>query len=158
MVPSAKNPEILEMKVEVDFLEGSKASKTSTIYIKKVDIKENRMDRNEMMSFEEMEKKEGDVATDYETICYKIEKVIHDMMETDGKVDALLLSYAVDDILWDCYQAECVSSGLGLIYYNKENHMNYEIIFDDGPTGIEEINIWEDEGDVDEDYEDDDEY
>lgn len=35
MVPSAKNPEILEMKVEVDFLEGSKASKTSTIYIKK---------------------------------------------------------------------------------------------------------------------------
>ena len=116
------------------------------------------MDRNEMMSFEEMEKKEGDVATDYETICYRIEKVIHDMMETDGKVDALLLSYAVDDILWDCYQAECVSSGLGLIYYNKENHMNYEIIFDDGPTGIEEINIWEDEGDVDEDYEDDDEY
>lgn len=36
--------------------------------------------------------------------------------------------------------------------------MNYEIIFDDGPTGIEEINIWEDERDVDEDYEDDDEY
>ncbi len=35
MVPSAKNPEILEMKVGVDFLEGSKASKTSTIYIKK---------------------------------------------------------------------------------------------------------------------------
>ena len=116
------------------------------------------MDRNEMMSFEEMEKTEGDVATDYETICYRIEEVIHDMMKTDGKVDALLLSYAVDDILWDCYQAECVSSGLGPIYYNKENHMNYEIIFDDGPTGIEEINIWEDERDVDEDYEDDDEY
>ena len=35
MVPSTKNPEILEMKVGVDFLEGSKASKTSTIYIKK---------------------------------------------------------------------------------------------------------------------------
>ena len=35
MVPSAKNPEILEMKVGVDFLEGSKASKTSTIYMKK---------------------------------------------------------------------------------------------------------------------------
>ena len=32
----------------------------------------------------------------------------------------------------------------------------YEIIFDDGPTGIEEINIWEDERDVDD--EDDDEF
>ena len=116
------------------------------------------MDRNEMMSFEEMDELEGDVDTDAETICYRIERVIHDMMETDGEVDYLLLSYATDDILWDCYQAECVSSGLGLIYYNKENHMNYEIIFDDGPTGIEEINIWEDERDVDEDYEDDDEY
>ena len=35
MVPSSKNPEILEKRVEVDFLEGSKASKTSTICIKK---------------------------------------------------------------------------------------------------------------------------
>ena len=39
MVPSAKNPEILEMKVGVDFLEGSKASKTSTIYIKNINKK-----------------------------------------------------------------------------------------------------------------------
>ena len=85
------------------------------------------MDRNEMMSFEEMENAEGDVGTDAETICYRIERVIHDMMESDGGVDYLLLSYATDDILWDCYQAECVSSGLGLIYYNKENHMNYEM-------------------------------
>ena len=114
------------------------------------------MDRNEMMSFEEMDKLEGDVDTDYENICYRIERVIHDMMESDGEVDYLLLCYATDDILWDCCQAECVSSGLGLIYYNKENHMNYEIIFDDGPTGIEEINIWEDERDVDD--EDDDEF
>ena len=114
------------------------------------------MDRNEIMSFEEMDKLEGDVDTDYENICYRIERVIHDMMESDGEVDYLLLCYATDDILWDCYQAECVSSGLGLIYYNKENHMNYEIIFDDGPTGIEEINIWEDERDVDD--EDDDEF
>ena len=74
------------------------------------------MDRNEMMSFEEMDKLEGDVDTDYENICYRIERVIHDMMETDGEVDYLLLCYATDDILWDCYQAECVSSGLGLIY------------------------------------------
>ena len=114
------------------------------------------MDRNEMMSFEEMDKLEGDVDTDYENICYRIERVIHDMLESDGEVDYLLLCYATDDILWDCYQAECVSSGSGLIYYNKENHMNYEIIFDDGPTGIEEINIWEDERDVDD--EDDDEF
>ena len=120
------------------------------------------MDRKEMMSFEEMDKLEGDVDTDYENICYRIERVIHDMMETDGKVDYLLLSYATDDILWDCYQAEFDSSGFGLgigrslMYYNKENHMNYEIIFDDGPTGIEEINIWEDERDVDD--EDDDEF
>ena len=36
MVPSAKNPEILEMRVEVDLLEGSKALKTSTtVYIRK---------------------------------------------------------------------------------------------------------------------------
>ncbi|MDD7160939.1 MAG: hypothetical protein SPF69_02085 [Candidatus Ornithospirochaeta sp.] len=41
MVPSAENPEILEMKVGVDFLEGSKASKTSTIYIKKIKISLN---------------------------------------------------------------------------------------------------------------------
>ena len=107
------------------------------------------MDRNEMISFEEMEKTEGDVATDYETICYRIEKVIHDMMETDGKVDYLLLSYATDDILWDCYQAECVSSGLGLIYYNKENHMNYEVIYDN--YEVEEINIWECEQEWEED-------
>ena len=116
------------------------------------------MDRNEMMSFEEMDKLEGDVDTDYENICYRIERVIHDMMKSDGEVDYLSLSYTTDDILWDCYQAECVSSGLGLIYYNKENHMNYEIIFDDGSTGIEEINIWEDERDVDDDDEDDDEF
>ena len=105
-----------------------------------------------MMSFEEMDKLEGDVDTDYENICYRIERVIHDMMESDGEVDYLLLCYATDDILWDCYQAECVSSGFCLIYYNKENHMNYEIIFDDGPTGIEEINIWEDERDVDDEF------
>ena len=49
------------------------------------------MDRNEMMSFEEMDKLEGDVDTDYENICYRIERVIHDMMETDGEVDYLLL-------------------------------------------------------------------
>ena len=47
------------------------------------------MDRNEMMSYEEMEKAEGNVDTDYETICYRIERVVHDMMETDGKVDEL---------------------------------------------------------------------
>ena len=45
------------------------------------------MDRNEMMSFEEMEKAEGNVGTDAETICYRIERVIHDMMESDGEVD-----------------------------------------------------------------------
>ena len=81
------------------------------------------MDRNEIMSIEEMEKAEGNVDTDAENICYRIEKVIQDMMESDGEVDYLLFSYATDDILWDCCQAECVSSGLGPIYYNKENHM-----------------------------------
>ena len=111
------------------------------------------MDRNEMMSYEEMEKAEGNVDTDYENICYRIEKVIHDMMETDGKVDYLLLSYATDNILWDCYQAECVSSGLGLIYYNKENHMNYEVIYDN--YEVEEINIWECEQEWEEDDDDD---
>ena len=111
------------------------------------------MDRNEMMSYEEMEKAEGNVDTDYENICYRIEKVIHDMMESDGEVDYLLLSYATDDILWDCYQAECVSSGLGLIYYNKENHMNYEVIYDN--YEVEEINIWECEQEWEEDDDDD---
>ena len=112
------------------------------------------MDRNEMISFEEMEKAEGNVDTDEENICYRIESVIHDMMESDVEVDYLLLSYATDDILWDCYQAECVSSGLGLIYYNKENHMNYEIIFNDYATGVEQVNIWE--GDEEYEEEDDD--
>ena len=45
------------------------------------------MDRNEMISYEEMAKAEGNVDTDYETICYRIEKVIHAKMETDGKID-----------------------------------------------------------------------
>ena len=111
------------------------------------------MDRNEMISFEEMDELEGDVDTDYENICYRIERVIHDMMESDGEVDYLLLSYATDDILWDCYQAECVSSGLGLIYYNKENHMNYEVIYDN--YKVEEINIWECEQEWEEDDDDD---
>lgn len=76
------------------------------------------------------------------------------MMETDGKVDELLLSYAVDDILWDCYQAECISSGLGLLYYSRENHMYYEVIFDDYAAGVQEVNIWE--GDEEYEEEDDD--
>ena len=114
------------------------------------------MDRNEMMSYEEMEKAEGDVDTDYENICYRIESVIHDIMESDGEVDYLLLSYATDDILWDCYQAECVYSGLGLIYYNKENHMNYEIIFNDYATGVEQVNIWEGDEEYEEEEDDDD--
>ena len=116
------------------------------------------MDRNEMMSFEEMKKAEGNVGTDAETICYRIEKVIHDMMETDGEVDYLLLSYATDDILWDCYQAECVSSGLGLTYYSSEDHMYYEIIFNDYATGVEQVNIWEGDEEYEEEDDDDDEF
>ena len=114
------------------------------------------MDRNEMISFEEMEKAEGNVDTDYENICYRIERVIHDMMESDGEVDYLLLSYATDDILWDCYQAECVSSGLGLTYYSNEDHMYYEIIFNDYATGVEQVNIWEGDEEYEEEEEDDD--
>ena len=114
------------------------------------------MDINEMMSYEEMEKAEGNVDTDYENICYRIEKVIHDMMESDGEVDYLLLSYATDDILWDCNQAECVSSGLGLTYYSSEDHMYYEIIFNDYATGVEQVNIWEGDEEYEEEEDDDD--
>ena len=115
--------------------------------------------RSEMMSYEEMDKLEGNVDTDYENICYRIERVIHNLIEEDGKVDMLSLDYAIDDILWDCYQAEFDSSGFGLwigrslMYYNKENHMNYEVIYDN--YEVEEINIWECEQEWDEEDDDD---
>ncbi|MGN0830880.1 MAG: hypothetical protein ACI4NI_06235 [Candidatus Ornithospirochaeta sp.] len=115
--------------------------------------------RSEMMSYEEMDKLEGNVDTDYENICYRIERVIHNLIEEDGKVDMLSLDYAIDDILWDCYQAEFDSSGFGLgigrslMYYNKENHMNYEVIYDN--YKVEEINIWECEQEWEEDDDDD---
>ena len=120
---------------------------------------EAKMLRSEMMSYEEMDKLEGNVDTDYENICYRIERVIHNLIEEDGKIDMLSLDYAIDDILWDCYQAEFDSSGFGLgigrslMYYNKENHMNYEVIYDN--YEVEEINIWECEQEWEEDDDDD---
>ena len=41
----------------------------------------------------------------------------------------------------------------GLIYYNKENHMNYEVIYDN--YEVKEINIWECEQEWDEEDDDD---
>lgn len=121
------------------------------------------MHRSEMMSFEEMDKLKGNVDTDYENICYRIERVIHNLLEEDGVVDMLSLEYAIDDILWDCYEAECMSTGYGmgigrsLMYYNKENHMNYEVIYDvfNDNYEVEEINIWECEEEYEDDEDDD---
>lgn len=119
------------------------------------------MIRSEMMSYEEMKKKGGKFDSDYERICYRIEKVINNMKEEDGEVDMLSLDYAIDDIIWDCYEAEFSSSGFGLalgrslMYYNHKNHMNYEIIYNDDYE-VEEINIWECKEDYYNDEDDDD--
>ena len=67
--------------------------------------------RKDMMSFEDMEKLEGCVDSDYENICYRIEDgCINWLKEEEERPQAPVMEYSIFDIMTDCYDVKRIGA------------------------------------------------
>ena len=90
--------------------------------------------RKDIMSFEEMDRLEGNVNSDYENICYRIED------ETNWLKEEAVMDYSIFDIMTDCYDATRIGSYKTEVYYSNIDNMVYEITYDCISFEIKEIN------------------
>ena len=109
--------------------------------------------RKDMLSFEEMDKREGLVDTDEENICYRIEdhtswireKAEKKEDETSCHIIKELtmvqhMDLSVFDIMYDCYDAKRIGSYKTEVYYSNNDNKIYEITYDCKDFRIVEIN------------------
>ena len=94
--------------------------------------------RKDMMSFEEMEKLDGDLDTDVENICYRIEDETSLIRKELTMVQHMDLS--IFDIMSDCYEAKRIGSYKTEVYYSNYDNKVYEITYDCTDFRIVEIN------------------
>ena len=98
--------------------------------------------RKYMMSFEDMEKLEGCVDSDYENICYRIEDgCINWLKEEEERPQAPVMEYNIFDIMTDCYDVKRIGAHRTEQYYSEEDNKVYEITYDCISYDIIEINI-----------------
>lgn len=108
--------------------------------------------RKDMMSFEEMEKLEGNVDTEFENICYRIEDETSWIREKAENIDdepSLIrkeltmvqhMDLSIFDIMSDCYEAKRIGSYKTEVYYSNYDNKVYEITYDCTDFRIVEIN------------------
>lgn len=115
--------------------------------------------REEMPTFEEMEKEYPELDTE-EMISYRIEKGLAFLKKKGIRVDFDTMDYLVDDVLWDLYEAEATEStimgGRLLGYYSKKTRLEYEVIYDCDSFFPMEIKEWKMDDEYFDDFEDDD--
>ena len=96
--------------------------------------------RKDIMSFEEMAKLDGNVDSDYENICYRIEDHTNWLKEEKERPHEPVMEYSIFDIMTDCYDAIRIGSYRTEVYYSNIDNIVYEITYDCISFEIMEIN------------------
>ena len=96
--------------------------------------------RKNMMSFEEMDKREGLVNTHQENICYRIEEETEWLKNKEERDPYPVMEYTIHDIMTDCYDAIRIGSYRTEVYYSNIDNIVYEITYDCISFEIMEIN------------------
>ena len=86
--------------------------------------------RKNMMSFEEMDKREGLVNTHQENICYRIEEETEWLKNKEERDPYPVMEYTIHDIMTDCYYAKRICSYKTEKYYCNDDKKVYEITYD----------------------------
>ena len=86
--------------------------------------------RKNMMSFEEMDKREGLVNTHQENICYRIEEKTEWLKNKEERDPYQVMEYTIHDIMTDCYDAKRIGSYKTEKYYCNDDKKVYEITYD----------------------------
>ena len=120
------------------------------------------MYRENMKTYEEMDKKKGKLKKDEEKVCYLFERAMKILQKHKEKIEFIDIENIIDGILLEYFGAICTETGYGYLgktnfYFNEKTQMIYEVIFDYDPFSVNEINIWKYEPDYDDEEMEEDE-